>query len=451
MTKSVTGHELLKQVQIGDRILLVNPPVFETRYNWLRWNQPLDLLRIGAYLKSSKKCDVELFDFMLPNNKGHVQKKGLSGQERYRKVGDGDFAYTYPMWRFGKPLDALNDWLVQRRADNVQGEPTQVWITSLCSFWCASIHQLCTKLRLWLPDATLAVLGNYPRFMPDYAVDFCDADLVVRTPLKHADKGSSLKLYETERPPFISVTLNPSTAVPAIEEAIELGVFRVAVFDAEDDICRDKGKLLREVVESTKNLHQHLRFHAISGLHPERVTPDLAKMFAERTFAELYFEQSEEELELDGAAYEQCQTYLREAGIDLSDGNKTCGFVWIGRPNESLEGIVRRSFSVLSTFGSVILKPYTTVPGTELFEQHNEYLDDLPYADLSPHRFPFAEYNGITRNEYHDLYRMAAFLNEKVRSRSFDFLSDSMGAELLRNSLRREVWNLETSPFSIID
>ena len=198
--------------------------------------------------------------------------------------------------------------------------------------------------------------------MPDYAVDFCDADLVVRTPLKHADKGSSLKLYETERPPFISVTLNPSTAVPAIEEAIELGVFRVAVFDAEDDICRDKGKLLREVVESTKNLHQHLRFHAISGLHPERVTPDLAKMFAERTFAELYFEQSEEELELDGAAYEQCQTYLREAGIDLSDGNKTCGFVWIGRPNESLEGIVRRSFSVLSTFGSVILKPYTTVP-----------------------------------------------------------------------------------------
>ena len=122
MTKSVTGHELLKQVQIGDRILLVNPPVFETRYNWLRWNQPLDLLRIGAYLKSSKKCDVELFDFMLPNNKGHVQKKGLSGQERYRKVGDGDFAYTYPMWRFGKPLDALNDWLVQRRADNVQGD-----------------------------------------------------------------------------------------------------------------------------------------------------------------------------------------------------------------------------------------------------------------------------------------------------------------------------------------
>ena len=451
MTKSVTGQALLKQVQKGDRILLVNPPVFETRYSWLRWNQPLDLLRIGAYLKSSKKCSVELFDFMLPNPKGRVQKKGLIGQERYKEVGDGDFAYTYPMWRFGKPFDALNDRLVERRAGNKRGEPTQVWITSLCSYWYASIHQLCTKLRLWLPDATLAVLGNYPRFMLDNAVDFCDADLIVRTPLKHADKGSSLKFYAAKRPPFVSVTLNPATAIPAIKEATELGVFRVAVFDAEDDICRDKGKPLREIVESTKNLHQHLRFHAISGLHPERVTPDLAKMFAERTFAELYFEQSEEELELDEAAYEQCRAYLLEAEIDLSDGNKTCGFVWIGRPDETLEGIVRRSFTVISTFGSVILKPYTAVLGTELYERHKDYLDDLPYADLSPHRFPFAEYNGITRNEYHDLYRMAAFLNEKVRNRSFDLLNGSMGAELLRNSLHREVWNLEASPLSIID
>ena len=82
MTKSVTGTTLLEQVQRGDRILLVNPPVFETRYSWLRWNQPLDLLRIGSYLKNSKKCGVELFDFMLPNREGGVEKKGLTGQER---------------------------------------------------------------------------------------------------------------------------------------------------------------------------------------------------------------------------------------------------------------------------------------------------------------------------------------------------------------------------------
>ena len=355
------------------------------------------------------------------------------------------------MWRFGKPYEALNAWLVKRRAGNTRGDPTQVWITSLCSYWYESIHQLCTKLRLWLPDATLALMGNYPRLMPNNAVDFCDADLIVRTPLKHADKGSSLKLYGTKKPPFISVTLNPATAIRAIKEAIELQVYRVAVFDTEDDICRDRGEQLREIVESTKHLHHHLRFYAVSGLHPERVTPDLAKMFAEKRFAELYFEQSEEKLELNESAYDQCRAYLLEAGINLSNGNKTCGFVWIGRPGETLHGIVRRSFIVLSTFGSVILKPYTAVPGTELYEQHKDYLDNIPCPNLSPHRFPFAEYNKITRNEYHDLYRMAAFLNEKVRDRSFDFLNGGMGPELLRNSLRREVWNLEASPLSIID
>jgi hypothetical protein len=287
--------------------------------------------------------------------------------------------------------------------------------------------------------------------MLDNAVDFCDADLFVRTPLRHVDNGSSLKLYEGEKPSFVSITLNPATAIPAIREAIDLGIFRVAVFDAEDDICRDEGKPLREIVESTKGLHPRLQFHAVSGLHPERVTPDLAKVLADPTFAELHFEQSDMISELDEISYVQCRAYLVEAGMDLSDRNKTCGFVWIGRPGETLEGIVRRSFTVLSTFGSLILKPYTAVPRTELYERHKEYLNDLPYADLSPHRFPFAEYNGITRKEYHDLYRMAAFLNEKVRDRSFDFLNGSMGAELLRNSLRHEVWNLEASPLSIIN
>ena len=70
-----------------------------------------------------------------------------------------------------------------------------------------------------------------------------------------------------------------------IKEAVEDGVYHVAVFDNDDDICRDDGDPLREIVEKTKELHPHLRFHAVCGLHPDRVTPDLAEMFAERTFA----------------------------------------------------------------------------------------------------------------------------------------------------------------------
>lgn len=59
--------------------------------------------------------------------------------------------------------------------------------------------------------------------------------------------------------------------------------------------------------------------------------------------------------------------------------------------------------------------------------------------------------NKIGRDEYHDLYRLAAFLNEKVRNRSFDMLNGTLGAQMLRDSLRREVWKLEPSPLRVVD
>jgi hypothetical protein len=46
---------------------------------------------------------------------------------------------------------------------------------------------------------------------------------------------------------------------------------------------------------------------------------------------------------------------------------------------------------------------------------------------------------------------MAAFLNEKVRDQSFDFLQGTLGADMLRESLRKEVWNLEPSPLRLVD
>jgi len=53
MGKIVTANALVsKHVRRKDRILLVNPPVEDTRYSWLRWNQPLDLLKLGGYLRS---------------------------------------------------------------------------------------------------------------------------------------------------------------------------------------------------------------------------------------------------------------------------------------------------------------------------------------------------------------------------------------------------------------
>ena len=45
----------------------------------------------------------------------------------------------------------------------------------------------------------------------------------------------------------------------------------------------------------------------------------------------------------------------------------------------------------------------------------------------------------------------AAFLNERVRDEPFDFLKGTLGARMLRESLRREVWTLGPSPLRLVD
>ena len=65
-----------KSFTAKDRILLINPPVIETRYQWVKWNQPLDLLKLSSYLKTNIGCEVLLFDFMLP-------KTGKVNRSRY--------------------------------------------------------------------------------------------------------------------------------------------------------------------------------------------------------------------------------------------------------------------------------------------------------------------------------------------------------------------------------
>ncbi|HYT37415.1 MAG TPA: hypothetical protein VEL49_09570, partial [Ktedonobacteraceae bacterium] len=61
--------------------------------------------------------------------------------------------------------------------------------------------------------------------------------------------------------------------------------------------------------------------------------------------------------------------------------------------------------------------------------------------------FPFAEYNGVSYRAYHqDLLGLAAVLNAKYRSRTFDFLGDGLIPRLVRSSLVSKSWNPRSMP-----
>src|SRR5438105_15187574 len=108
MAKIVSANTLLsKHVTHRDRVLLLNPPVEETRYSWLRWNQPLDLLKIASRLRSHVECGVELLDCMKPDDNGKVAEVSLPRDRRYYTVMDE----PYPMRRFGTSYGELGKQL----------------------------------------------------------------------------------------------------------------------------------------------------------------------------------------------------------------------------------------------------------------------------------------------------------------------------------------------------
>src|SRR5712692_10320544 len=108
MGKTLTANGLLsKHVTRRDRVVLINPPVEETRYSWVRWNQPLDLLKIASRLRERVECEVELLDCMKSDAHGKVREDWLPRDRRYYSV-KGE---RYPMRRFGQPYAIIADRL----------------------------------------------------------------------------------------------------------------------------------------------------------------------------------------------------------------------------------------------------------------------------------------------------------------------------------------------------
>lgn len=440
MAKFISANSLLsKKVSRRDRIVLLNPPAEDTRYNWVRWNQPLDLLKIGGRLLSMG-CKVDLLDAMKPDEQGKVVQDWRPRDRRYKSIGDD----RYPMHRFGLQYQEIGSRLAKLAQE--KKKPSQVWIGSLCSYWYEGVAQVCRLVRQALPDASIVLVGQYARLMPQHAELACTADYIVTKPMDLSKEKSAFSLYE-KLPNFAALQLDPRIAVAEVSAALEQGIQQFTFF--EENVCRDGGQPLIEIFSKTKDLHKNLRYHLICGLDASMVTPAIAKVIADKQCEVSHFEETEDGGELNVEAYRQARAYLREAGMEEVD-NRLSGFVWIGRPREQVEQIILRSFEVLNHLEGLILKPFSPTPGSPEHKEHEMYLSKLLHEDYSPHFFPFAELNGISRSEYHDLYRMAAFLNEKVRSKSFDFLKGTLGAQMLRDSLRRKVWQLEPSPLRLI-
>jgi len=433
---NVSGLNYLKKnCSSRDRILLINAPVIESRYQWVRWNQPLDLLKFSTYLRTQFDCDVKLYDFMLPvNNK--VTRAANKPDSEIEVNG-----HAFNLWRYGSTDTDFSKWLDKVTA---KWRPTQIWITSLTSYWWIGIRATIARLKNRYSDIPIVLYGRYPQLENVHAARHSFADVLITDEFDLCEYSADFDLYENEKPSFCALDIRSLTWVQEAAEQFADGISNFVFFN--DPLVGDYSQFmdlmtsfLRLNLKSKTNLRP--KFYALCGLYPSAFTPKVAKMMGDVGFVELHFEYETEGGELKLDSYKQVRESLREASYD---SDQVSGFVYIGLPNDNLEQIISHTLNLFEVFGSVILKPWTATPGSQLYEKHKKEIETERIEFLSPHLFPLSVVNGITPKEYEELYLLVAALNHKVRSRAFDCFPGTLAYEMISRSLTREVWNLKT-------
>jgi hypothetical protein len=477
--------------------LLLNPPIYDTQY-WAEWSQPYGLLRIGALLRTRGYKHVELFDFMEatpvsgdfsdPESKRAVPKHRIHCDEPYfEQAGpvykarpyvvekDGECLELYK-YHFGKPWATFELWLKEK--DFIEHPPTEIYISSVMSYWWESTRDLVARLRRLLGKRPRIIIGGiYPSLDSAHAARYCGADVVVAGEVEAAnDLWTDLTFYD-RRPVYSIITPSrgcPYTCHYCAAKTLNSGNQRVRFRSVEDifdemvqkhDTCgiRDFAfyadflliryrdnlmPLLRKIIQAKKPW----RLYAPEGLDTRFLaeSQELCDLLKESRFQKIYLpveniddsvlvSLNRKHVKLRHVV--EAAEKIRRAGFRARHQDVS-GYCLYGLPGESITNVVQTALFVSETIGSIIPMLFSPVPSTPLYEKHSAYYRQNGWCDedgqvrdlhkLNGKLFPFLGLNDGTVADYIDLQRMMFMLNESYRSSSFNIFGSSAVAESFR-------------------
>jgi hypothetical protein len=452
---------LKKHLTRRSRVLLVNPPVQERRYHWLRWNQPLDLLRLSSWLKASHRgIEVKLFDFMLPNEAGQVPKHKV--KETWTGADDDD-----QLWHFGASFDAFERAFTSLSQSGWR--PDFVIISSLTSYWHVSIEKLLIKLcsrldRVRRDATTICLTGNYPRIEPAHASSQLDADVAFTTSINTSGCRPDFQLYlesSGELPNFFGLDIEDSAVSDHLAYCLELtdarqkkrGITKPASFTVvffNEDVCSEASQLA-DVVTFAEAHPGRLIVEGIAGIEPASLTPGRLHQLKAAGFRSLFVEHARcPGGGIDEAKYRALLDFLSDEqhGKKVGDsksawlerGNVT-GFVAMGLPDDDIDDLMRSTLTINHFFQAVILKPFGYSPTIEQISEAKRQKRWREPCQSSPQWFPYVG-NGssLSDPDYENLVRWQNMLNKRVTGATFDFLDDGVVARLVRETVVGESW-----------
>jgi len=317
------------------------------------------------------------------------------------------------------------------------------------NFWWQAVPLVAGLVKTKLKTPKIILCGNYPVLETVHAAHFCSGiDALISQHLDLVSCAADFSLYEERRPQFCALDLRYDGVIQEITDAMSHGVSHFAFFN--ENIFEDFENRLKPILLETERRRWNIWFHGICGVECGNFPLEDAKLLAAAHFSELHMEpQFNSGGLVDEPALRDVMLGCERAGLAARRGDgweqgssSLSMFLWIGRPRDDLERLVWNALKLVQLAGTVIPKPYSPTPGTEDYKRLAHLRRDLQPEDISPHRLPFAVVNGVEKTDYVDLYRLTAFLNLKVRSRSFDFLGNGYLAGVIRKLLADRKWDV---------
>jgi hypothetical protein len=458
LVASAEGY-LRDRVSGRARVLLVNPPVQEKRYHWLRWNQPLELLRLSTWIKDrARLAEVRFFDFMLPGAKGEIPR------HKVKETWTGPGAPS--LWHFGEPFEKFDAFL-----DDLLKHgwvPDVILVSSLTSYWHVAIEKLLLRICNVLgpvhrPRTTLALYGAYPCLEPEHAETQRDADVGLTSYVDVSLCAPDFGLYfeqHNQAPLFFGLDVEAPDVAEHLAMCLELqtrwdrrrGLTRPQVLLAaflNEDICGSKSRL-PELAKQADRYEGRVRIEAICGVEPQSTRLEHLEMLAALGMKSLFVEYATmPNGRLDEPAYRPFREFLnrdrdrRRVGDEgeLSARDAVTAFVNVGLPTDDIETIVRSTLILNRYFQAIILKPFGYSRNIDMASA-SVRRERWPLPALSsPQWFPYVGHgSSLTLEDYDNLMRWQGMVNKKVKSFTFDFLAQSRIPKLVRETVVDESW-----------
>jgi radical SAM superfamily enzyme YgiQ (UPF0313 family) len=491
--------------------LLINPPVYDTQY-WAEWSQPYGLLRIAALLKKHCYKKIWLYDFMETGEDRKVHNHRISPCESYEAknwpdqkicpivIQKGTENLELYKRHFGKTWDDFEEWL-KRRSLSRKTPPSEVWISSVMTYWWESTRDLVLRLRQYFGSRTRIILGGiYPSLAPEHAAAMTGADIVVAGEVEEAnDLWTDLSLYR-KKPDYAIIT--PSRGCPydcsyCAQRTINAGRTKVRFREPADVVAEMRHKYERygirdfafyadfllinfkynivPILKSIVDAKLPFRFYAPEGLDTRYLSQsqELLDIMKAANFQKLYLPVEsidDQYVRTLNRRHVKLEHFVRAARMCEKAGFKlrnldVNAFVLYGLPYESIDRVVKTSLFVSEVVGSIIPMLFTPVPSTSIFADYLPYFKgkgwDRDLHFLNGKLYPFLEINEGSISDYIDLQRLMFTLNAHYRSQSFRIFGNTRVSKMFLENLRngfesflgryngREMENPTASQFAI--